>query len=126
MVDEKARLISHKRTFAYDHTTQTLLQLTPFGILARPRGMNGKPLPGNDGSEGLQMIRPYSNSLPVLTPEQHAANQRKIEEARQRLANMEKQNEEGHRRFVQQELRKRVEEGERARSVTGGLNFFLL
>jgi tRNA U54 and U55 pseudouridine synthase Pus10 len=53
----------------------------------------------------------------ILTTEEYTANQRKIAQIRQLAATMEQSNDQAHQRYIQQELQRRVEEGERARLV---------
>jgi hypothetical protein len=54
----------------------------------------------------------------IVTEDEYAANQHKIAQIRHLAASMEQNNERAHQKYiVQQELQKRVEEGERAQSV---------
>lgn len=61
----------------------------------------------------VDILRPNQ----VLNTEQYNVNQQKISQLRELASKMEQTNEEAHRRFIEQDLRRRVEEGERARSV---------
>lgn len=72
--------------------------------------MSGQELT-NIRNTDLQIPRPDR----IVDSEQHAANQRKIEKMREFMDQMEQQNNEAHRRHIEQELARRVEEGERAR-----------
>lgn len=53
----------------------------------------------------------------VVTDEQYVENQKKIEQLKQLVTSMEENNKAGRQRHLEQELRRRVEEGERAKSV---------
>jgi hypothetical protein len=66
-----------------------------------------------DHTRGLVPLRPNQ----IVSTDEYAANQRKIAQIRQLAASLEQSNDQAHQRYVQQELQRRVEEGERARLV---------
>jgi hypothetical protein len=72
-------------------------------------GMSGQP------DQNKDLVSVLNNKL--VNTDDYAANQRKIAQIRQLAASMEHSNEQAHQRYVEQELRRRVEEGERAQSV---------
>lgn len=59
----------------------------------------------------------------LITPEQYRQNQQQIANAREYLAQVERQNEEAHRRFMlaEQQLRERVEQGREAERILAQL-----
>jgi hypothetical protein len=68
---------------------------------------NGQP---NGNNELVPILR----SDTIINPNEYAVNQAKIAKIRNWAAAMEESNEQAHQRFIQQELQKRVEEGQRA------------
>lgn len=59
----------------------------------------------------VDILRPNQ----ILNTEQYSSNQQKISQLRELASKMEQTNEEAHQRYIEQELKRRVEEGERAR-----------
>ena len=72
---------------------------------------------GGQNNPGRQLW--VSGSHGMLSHDQFRENQRKLAEARARLLEMERENEEGYNRFLmaEQELRNRVEQGRDAEYV---------
>jgi hypothetical protein len=68
---------------------------------------NGQP---NGNNELVPLLR----SDTIINTNEYAVNQAKIAKIRNWAAAMEESNEQAHQRFIQQELQKRVEEGQRA------------
>lgn len=75
---------------------------------------NGQP----DQNKGLI---PFMRPDVVVSPDEYAANLNKIAKIRQLAATMEQTNQQAHQRYIQQELQRRVEEGERAQLVHLGI-----
>lgn len=59
----------------------------------------------------VDILRPNQ----ILNSDQYNSNLQKITQLKELTAKMEKTNDEAHRRYLEQDLRRRVEEGERAR-----------
>lgn len=74
---------------------------------------------GNQNAAGQQLwVRPGPSG--IITPEQHRHNQLQIAQARERLRQMERANDQGLRLYsaAEQELRNRVEQGREAECVS--------